>query len=202
MGSKQKNGSSTTLEPLASVEAANAAAAQARKDAIAQLTEQRAGLVSQIEELAGQVLAIDEGMENDLGVEEFGPIDLSVIAYAVDLGTTPKRQRRSSGKSSDSSGSGGPRGSKPTSLANGILITMNQSRKGTEFSPSDLADAVAAAPVNYPFSGENATTQVSQTLSRLLKAGHVNRTGRGIYVITGDGQTVAKEALSDMNSEG
>lgn len=201
MAGKKNSGSNdsgtATLAPLNAVQAAEQAAAEARQTAITDLNSQREGLVEQMEALAGQIGEIDNGLEG-LGVEEFNYIDLSSINYCVDTGSAPKRQRRSSGGSSS-----GARGSKPTTLANAVLITMNQRGKGTDFSIDEVSAGVQEAPVSYPFSGEADTinTQISQTLGKLVKSGHVSRPERGVYRITGTGQTAAKAALSAMNEK-
>lgn len=193
MANSKNSGGSTTLTPLQSVQQAEQAAADARTSAIDSLNEQREGLVSQMAELAGQIVGIDTDLEN-LGVEEYGEIDLSGLDYCVVTSAPKRRQRRSGG------GSTGPRGSKPCTLPDGILIAMNGSRKGTEFGIAEVHEAVQADPVNYPFSGEEATqrTQINQNLGALVKAGHVERIGRGVYVITADGQAAAKVALKEM----
>jgi hypothetical protein len=193
---KNSGGTATLINPMEAVEAARQAAEQAQLDAVKAETERREGLVSQILELAGQIVEADTNLEN-LGVEEFGEINLSNLDYCVVL-TAPRKQRRSTGGGGGATGGG--YGSKPCTLPDGILIAMNGSRKGTEFGIAEVHEAVQADPVNYPFSGEEATqrTQINQNLSVLVKAGHVERVGRGVYVITADGQAAAKVALKEM----
>ena len=194
-----KNNSGGTSTALQTVQAAEQAAAQARTDAIASIEANRAGLVEQMQALAGQIEAADTELEG-LGVNEFEFIDLSNIGYTIGTATKqPRKQRRSS---SGSSGSSGARGSKPCSLADGILIAMNQSERGTEFGIADVHEAVQADPVNYPFSGAASSqrTIVNQNLGSLVESKHVKRAGRGVYVLTASGSKAADAALAEMNA--
>lgn len=198
MAGKNNGGSSATLSPVEAVQAAEQAAVTAREQAVTDLTSTREGIVEQINGLVDQIVEIDTSLDG-LGVEEFSVIDMTPLNYCIHSGAAPKRQRRSSGEG----GSTGARGSKPTTLKNGLLIGMNSARKGTEFSIAEAAAAVQTDPVNYPFSGDEATinTQVNGALGGLVKSGHVERAGRGVYTITSDGQAAAKEALAAMKAK-
>jgi hypothetical protein len=200
-GKKNESGGTATLTPLQEIQQAEQEAAQVREDAINKLNDQRNTLVEQLGGVIDQIVQIDTNLE-EVGVEEFEMIDVSDIAYSLDLGKPTKAKRRSSGGSSNKGGSG-PRGSKPTTLPNAIMISMAESKAGTQFGPGEVHEAVCAEPVSYPFSGEvkNQVVQIAGQLGSLVKSGHVERPERGVYVLTSAGRTAAKAALKEMNEK-
>lgn len=202
---------STITETINAVTEAQRVAAETSAAAVAAASEtfqtEEAILIAQMETLAGSLHELHGGLES-VGIEEFSVPDMSVIDYLFTnaVRSTPKRRGRGPGRprnAASTEAAPGVRGSKPCSLPNAILISMNQEDRGHEFSIADITAAVQAAPVNYPFSGSSNSTSVtvSQRLRELIGMKLVRKVSRGVYAITATGQKSATIALTELNAE-
>lgn len=218
MGKNSSTGSSATInitETINAVTAARQAAAEAAANASAAAVNvfqtEEASIVSQMEALAGQLGQLHAGLES-VGIEEFSVPDLSEIDYLFTnaVRSTPKRKGRGPGRprgsktasTASTASTATVRGSKPCSLPDAILIGMNAFEQGTEFSIAEVADAVQADPINYPFSGSDKSMQVTinQNLSTLTNGKFIKRASRGVYVITASGSKAAAVALTELEA--
>lgn len=176
-------------------------ASSQRESLSSNLNAARETVCAQMTELAGQLRQIDDNLES-IGATEFSVPDLSEIDYLyAEVEATPVRRRRSTKSSGDSSGTR-TRGGGATTLPNCILISMDQSRRGTQFGISEVHVAVQEAPTNYKFSGteKSAMVNVSSSLGKLVDEGHVERVDRGTYVLTAEGSKAAKASLKEIGS--
>jgi len=203
------SGSATTIaQTITSVQEAQAAAMEASAAASAAAVEtfqtEEASLVSQMEALAGQLSDLHVGLEA-VGIEEFSVPDLSGIDYLFTntVRSTPKRRAGRPRNAAAESTAASPRGSKPCSLPDAILMGMNTADRGTEFSIAEITSLVQSDPINYPFSGTANSTQVtiSQRLRELVDGKFVRKASRGVYVISASGQKAANVALAEMTAE-
>tara|TARA_B100001778_G_scaffold334952_3_gene349547 strand:- start:1224 stop:1811 length:588 start_codon:yes stop_codon:yes gene_type:complete len=189
-GKNQNGGSAATLDISATITGAN----ERREAAMNDLNEARASVMEQMTALAGQLGQIDDGLA-EFGVEEFEAPDLSAIDYLYeDPEPAPKARRRST---RTSNGASEKRGGGAATLSNCILISMDQSERGTEFNISEVHAAVQTKPCNYVFTGDEKgqRTVVNQALGNLVNDGHLKRVSRGVYALTAAGSREAKAAL-------
>lgn len=191
MSDKNKGGTATM-----DISKAISGAAEQREAALSNLNEARETVMTQMNELAGQLAEIDTEREA-YGVEEHDAPDLSAIDYLYEDPEdepAPKARRRSTRASNGATAS---RGGGAATLPNCILISMDQSERGTEFGISEVHAAVQTKPCNYVFTGDEKgqRTVVNQALGNLVNDGHLKRVSRGVYALTAAGSKEAKAAL-------
>ena len=195
-GKNQNGGSTATLNISEIIQEASSQ----RESLNSNLDVAREAVCTQMTKLADQLRLIDDNRES-MGVEEFEAPDLSAIDYLyAEPEPTPKARRRSTASSGDGSTRG--RGGGDTTLPNTVLLAMDRSKRGTEFSISDVHAAVQEAPHSYTFAGseKGQRTIVNQVLGSLTNEGKVDRVSRGFYALTAKGSKAAKAILKDLNS--
>lgn len=214
MTTKNTSGSVATMnisETINAVQVAQQAAQEAALAASSAAVEtfqtEEASLIAQMETLAGSLSELHVGLES-VGIEEFSVPDLSDIDYLFvnAVRSTPKSSGRGRGRprknAAASTATPGVRGSKPCSLPDAILMSMNLSERGTEFGIAEISAAVQITPANYPFSGSPNSTNVtvSQRLRDLVDGKFVKKVSRGVYAITATGQKAATVALTELEA--
>lgn len=184
----------------------NSATALSPQEQIQQIidsaNETRQSLVSTLEDAAQALATHDESMGNYVSPTDLPAPNLSALDYLNSAANaqTKRRRRRAKSEARESAATG-PRGSKPCTLPQAILITMAQQRVGTNFGIDELYEGVQGEPVNYPFSGDNGKTQVSQQLGKLVESGDVERPERGVYVLTAQGKKSGSAAQNELSAD-
>lgn len=142
------------------------------------LLGRREEVIGAIQSAAGDLRTIDSTLAQ-LGFN--GELSAPVVDFGNGVAATATKRRGRKNKGQSASVSDGARGSKPMPLPEAICHALatndNGLPKGAGMGLQEIAEAVQSAPVNYPFSGNDANrrTLISQRMAGLIEEGSVEQ---------------------------